>query len=142
MNLEEIKDKKSLTWGDLVDCIESILKDVDKNTTAIESIERYEQFQVDMKKRFDNKKENDPNNEIISLFGIALDFILTVSVKMHYKYIGLSLFRYNMYILDDIDDNHTSQLLSTIILILKMCKHSGKIISLDQCEFIDKNELN
>ena len=24
MNLEDIKDKKSLTWGDLVNCIESV----------------------------------------------------------------------------------------------------------------------
>ena len=142
MNLEDIKDKKSLTWGDLVDCIESILKDIDKDTTAIESIERYEQFNVDMKKRFDNRKEDDPNSEIISLFGIALDFILTVSVKIHYKYIGLSLFKHNMDALGDIDEDHTSQLLSTIILILKMCKHSGKIITLDQCEFVNREELN
>ncbi|MBR3490210.1 MAG: hypothetical protein IKH36_01845 [Bacilli bacterium] len=142
MNLEDIKDKKSLTWGDLIDCIESILKDVDKDTTDIESIERYEQFQVDMKKRFDNKKENDPNSEIISLFGIALDFILTVSVKIHYKFIGLSLFRHDMDALGDLDEDQTTQLLSTIVLILKMCKHSGKIISLDQCEFVNREELN
>lgn len=142
MNLEEIKDKKSLTWGDLMSCIESILKDVDKDTTAIESIERYEQFNVDMKQRLDNMTEETSNSEIISLFGVALDFILTVSIKLHYKYTGLSLFKHNIDTLGDIDEDHTAELLSTIVLILKMCKHSGKIISLDQCEFVNKEELN
>lgn len=142
MNLEEIKDKKSLTWGDLMSCIESVLKDIDKDTTAIESIERYERFNVDMKQRLDNMTEETPNSEIISLFGVALDFILTVSIKMHYKYTGLSLFKHNIDTLGDLDEDHTAELLSTIVLILKMCKHSGKIISLDQCEFVNKDTIN
>lgn len=142
MDLEEIKDKKSLTWGDLMSCIESILKDVDKDTTAIESIERYEQFNVNMKQRIDNMTEETPNSEIISLFGVALDFILTVSIKIHYKYTGLSLFKHNIDTLGDIDEDHTAELLSTIVLILKMCKHSGKIITLDQCEFVNRDTIN
>lgn len=142
MTFEELKDKKSLTWGDLMNCIESVLEDVDKDTTAIESIERYEQFNVDLKQRLDNMTKETPNNEIISLFGVALDFILSVSIKLHYKYIGLSLFKHNIDTLGDLEDEHISQLLSTIILILKMSKHSGKIITLDQCEFVNREELN
>lgn len=142
MNLEDIKNKKSLTWGDLMNCIESVLEDIDKDTTAIESIERYEQFNVDMKQRLNNMTEETPNNEIISLFGVALDFVLTASIKKHYKYIGLSLFKYNIDTLGDIDEDHTEELLSTIVLILKMCKHSGGIISLNQCEFVNRDDLN
>lgn len=142
MNLEEIKDKKSLTWGDLVDCIESVLNDIDKDTTAHKSIERYEQFNVDMKQRLDNMTEESQHNNIVSLFGVALDFILTVSIKRHYKYTSLALFKHNVDTLGDIDDEQMGQLLSTIVLILKMSKHAGKIILLDQCEFVDKDTLN
>ena len=142
MTFNELKEEDQLTLNDLVDCIEHELKDIDKNTTKEEVIDRYEQYQDESCKRIKTLNENTPNINAISLFSIALDFILTVAIKRFYHYTSINLFKINVYSLGDIDNEHWSELIDTIKLILKMSKTCGKIISLDQCEFIIEDKLN
>lgn len=143
MTFEELKDEGQLTYKDLIDCIEHELKDIDKDITKLEVIERYEQHQVDTLKLFDSLDKNDPITNTISLFNIALDYILTVAIKRYYNYIGINLLNLNYHALEQfMDDEHWSELIDVIKLILKMSKKSGKIITLTQCKFIDKENLN
>lgn len=142
MTFEELKDEGQLTYKDLVDCIEHELIDIDKNTTKEEVIERYEQFQIEGMTKAKTLDENDPNRNTISVFSIALDFILVVAIKRFYNYLSINLFNLNLNALGDIDDAHWSELIDVIKIILKMSKDNGKIISLDQCIFIHKDELN
>ena len=59
-----------------------------------------------------------------------------------YKYLSINILNLNFNALEDMDNEHWSELIDTIKLILKMSKDCGKIISLDQCEFINKDNLN
>ena len=142
MTFEELKDEGQLTYKDLVDCIEHELKDIDKNTTKEEVIERYEQYQVNIMKLIKTSYENDPNTNTKALFSIALDFILTTAIKRFYNYIGINLLNLSFRALENMDNEHWSELIDVIKLILKMSKDNGKIITLDQCEFINKDNLN
>lgn len=142
MTFEELKDKDQLTYKDLIDCIEHELIDIDKDSTKVEVIERYEQYQVNTMKLIKTSDENDPSTNTKALFSIALDFILAVSIKRYYNYLSTNLLNLNFNALGDMDDEHWSELIDTIKLILKMSKDNGKIISLDQCKFINKDELN
>lgn len=142
MTFEELKDEGQLTYADLVDCIEYELKDIDKDTTKEEAIDRYEQFQVDTINLIESLDDDNPNKNTISLFSIALDFILVVSIKRFCNYLSINLFNLNLKALDNMDDRHWSELIDVIKIILKMSKDNGKIITLKQCKFINKNELN
>lgn len=142
MTFDDLKEEGQLTYQDLIDCIEHELKDIDKDTTKEEVIDRYEQYQVESCKRIKTLNEDSPNVEAISLFSIALDFILIVSIKHFYNYLSINLFNLSVHSLGDIDDEHWSELIDAIKLILKMSKTCGKIISLNQCMFIDKDKLN
>lgn len=142
MTFEELKDEDQLTYKDLVDCIEHELKDIDKDTTKEEVIERYEQYQVNIMKLIKTSDKNDSNTNIKSLFSIALDFILTTAIKRFYNCIGINLLNLNFHTLENMDNDHWSELIDAIKLILKMSKQSNKIISLDQCEFINRSNLN
>ena len=142
MTFEELKDEGQLTYADLVDCIEHELVDIDKDTTKEEVIERYEQYQLDTNDLINSLKDDNFNKNTISLFSIALDFILVVSIKRFYNYLSINLFNLNLKALDNMDDEHWSELIDVIKIILKMSKDNGKIISLKQCKFINKNELN
>lgn len=142
MTFEELKDEGQLTYKDLVDCIEHELIDIDKNTTKEEVIDRYEQFQIEGMNKAKTLDRNDPNTSTISIFSIALDFILVVAIKRFYNYLSINLFNLNINALGDIDDAHWSELIDVIKIILKMSKDNGKIISLNQCEFVHVNELN
>ena len=142
MTFEELKDEDQLTYKDLIDCIEHELKDIDKDTTKEEVIERYEQYQVKTLELIKNSNENDPNINVKSLFSIALDYILVVSIKRYYNYLSTNLLNLNFNALGNMDDEHWSELIGVIKLILKMSRANGKIISLDQCKFINKDELN
>ena len=142
MTFDDLKDEGQLTYADLVDCIEHELENIDKDTTKLEAIERYEQFQVNTMKLIKTSNENDPNTNTKALFSIALDFILTTAIKRFYNYIGINLLNLNFHALENMDNEHWSELIDVIKLILKMSKDNGKIISLDQCKFINKDELN
>ena len=142
MTFEELKDEGQLTYADLVDCIEHELKDIDKDTTKEEAIDRYEQFQVDTIDLIESLDDDNPNKNTISLFSIALDFILVVSIKRFCNYLSINLFNLNLKALDNMDDRHWSELIDVIKIILNMSKDNGKIITLKQCKFINKNELN
>lgn len=142
MTFDDLKDEGELTYKDLIDCIEHELKDIDKNITKEEVFDRYEKHQIESCKRIKALKEDSNNAEIISIFSIALDFILTVSIKRFYYYISIDLFRHNILSLGDIDNEHWSELIDIIKLILKMSKDNGEIVSLDQCMFINKDKLN
>lgn len=142
MTFEELKDEGQLTYKDLVDCIEHELIDIDKDTTKEEVIDRYEQFQIDTLNLIKNSDRNNPVTNTISLFNIALDFVLAVSIKRFYKYLSINILNLNFNALENMDDEHWSELIDVIKIILKMSKKSGKIITLDQCEFIDTETLN
>lgn len=142
MTFEELKDEGQLTYKDLVDCIEHELIDIDKNTTKEEVINRYEQYQVDTIDLINSLENDNPNKNTISLFSIALDFILVVSIKRFCNYLSINLFNLNVIALDNMDDRHWSALIDVIKIILKMSRDNGKIISLKQCKFINENELN
>ena len=142
MTFDDLKDEGELTYKDLVDCIEHELKDIDKNTTKEEVIERYEQYQVETLNRIKTLDKNDPCINTLYSFSIALDFILVVSIKRFYNYISIKLLNLNFDALGAMDDKRWSDLINVIKLILKMSKDNGKIISLDQCKFINKDELN
>lgn len=142
MTFDELKDEGQLTYKDLVECIEHELIDIDKNTTKEEVIDRYEQYQVETHSLIKNSNENDPITNTISVFSIALDFILAVSIKRFYNYLSINLLNLNFNALEDMDDEHWSELIDVIKLILRMSKADGKIISLKQCKFINKDELN
>ena len=142
MTFEKLKDEDQLTYKDLVDCIEHELKDIDKDTTKEEVIERYEQYQVNIMKLIKTLDKNDSNTNTKSLFSIALDFILTTAIKRFYNHIGINLLNLNFHTLENMDNDHWSELIDAIKLILKMSKQSNKIISLDQCEFINRSNLN
>lgn len=142
MTFEELKDEGQLTYKDLVDCIEHELKDIDKDTTKVEVIERYEQYQINTMKLIKTSDENDPNTNTKALFSVALDFILTTAIKRFYNYIGINLLNLNFHALENMDNEHWSELIDVIKLILKMSKDNGRIITLDQCKFISKDELN
>jgi hypothetical protein len=86
--------------------------------------------------------ENDPNTNTKALFSIALDLILTTAIKRYYNYIGINLLNLNFHALENMDNEHWSELIDVIKLILKMSKDCGKIITLDQCKFINKDNLN
>lgn len=142
MTFEELKDEGQLTYKDLVDCIEHELKDIDKDTTKEEVIERYEQYQINTMKLIKTLDENNPNKNTISVFSIALDFILTIAIKRFYNYISINLLNLSFHALENMDNEHWSELIDVIKIILKMSKDCGKIITLDQCEFINKDNLN
>lgn len=142
MTFDDLKDEGELTYKDLVDCIEHELKDIDKNTTKEEVIDRYEQYQVESFNRVKTLDKNNPTANILSVFSIALDFILVVAIKRFYNYLSINLFNFNVKTLEDMDNEHWSKLIDIIKLILKLSKDNGKIISLDQCMFIDKDKLN
>ena len=142
MTFEELKNEGQLTYKDLVDCIEHELKDIDKDTTKEEVIERYEQYQVNTMKLIKTSDENDPNTNTKALFSIALDFILITAIKRYYNYIGINLLNLSFLALENIDDEHWSELIDVIKIILKMSKDNGKIITLEQCKFINKDNLN
>lgn len=142
MTFEELKDEGHLTYKDLIDCIEHELKDIDKDTTKVEVIERYEQFQANTVKLINSLDKNDHTANTISLFSIALDFVLTVAIKRYYNYISINLLNLNFDSLGDMDNKHWSELIDIIKVILKMSKDNGKIITLSQCKFINKDELN
>lgn len=142
MTFEELKDEGQLTYKDLVECIEHELIDIDKNTTKEEVIDRYEQYQIETLSLIKNSNENDPINNTISVFSIALDFILVVAIKRFYNYLSINLLNLSFHALEDMDDEHWSELIDVIKLILRMSKANGKIISLKQCKFINKDELN
>lgn len=86
--------------------------------------------------------KNNPVTNTISLFNIALDFILAVSIKCFYNYLSINLLNLNFNALKNMDDEHWSELIDVIKLILRMSKADGKIISLKHCKFINKDELN
>ena len=142
MTFEELKDEGQLTYKDLVDCIEHELIDIDKDTTKEEVIDRYEQFQVDTLNLIKNSDGNNPVTNTISLFNIALDFVLIVAIKRFYNYISINLLNLSFNALEDMDDEHWSELIDVIKIILKMSRTNGKIISLKQCKFIDTETLN
>ena len=142
MTFDDLKDEGQLTYKDLIDCIEHELKDIDKDTTKVEVIERYEQFQADTLKLINSLDKNNNTANTISLFNIALDYILTVAIKRYYNYISINLLNLNLLALEDMDDKHWSELIDVIKIILKMSKDNGKIITLNQYKFINKNELN
>lgn len=142
MTFEELKDEGQLTYKDLVDCIEHELEDIDQDTTKEEVIDRYEQYQIDTIDLIISLEDDNPNKNTISLFSIALDFILVVSIKRFYNYLSINLFNLNLNALDNMDDEHWSELIDVIKIILKMSKDNGKIISLKQCKFINTETLN
>ena len=142
MTFDDLKDEGQLTYKDLIDCIEHELKDIDKDTTKVEVIERYEQFQVDTLKLINSLNKNNNTANTISLFSIALDYILTVAIKRYYNYISINLLNLNLHALEDMDNKHWSELIDVIKIILKMSKDNGKIITLSQCKFINKDKLN
>lgn len=142
MTFEELKDEGQLTYIDLVDCIEHELIDIDKDTTKVEVIERYEQFQVNTLNLINSLDKNDSSSNTIALFNIALDFILSVAIKRFYNYLSINLLNLNFHALEDMDNEHWSELIDVIKIILKMSKDNGKIISLNQCKFINKENLN
>lgn len=142
MTFDELKDEGQLTHKDLVECIEHELVNIDKNTTKEEVIDRYEQFQVDTLSLIKNSDKNNPVTNTISLFNIALDFILAVSIKRFYNYLSINILNLNFNALEDMDNRHWSALIDVIKIILKMSRDNGKIISLKQCKFINENELN
>lgn len=142
MTFEELKDEGQLTYADLVDCIEHELEDIDKDTTKEEAIDRYEQFQIDTIDLINSLEDDNPNKNTISLFSIALDFILVVAIKRFCNYLSINLFNLNIKALDNMDDRHWSELIDVIKIILKMSRDNGKIIPLKQCKFINIYELN
>lgn len=142
MTFEELKDEGQLTYKDLIDCIEHELIDIDKDATKEEVIERYEQFQIDTLNFIENSDENNPSTNTKALFNIALDFVLTVAIKRFYNYLSINILNLNFHALENMDDEHWSELIDVIKLILRISKDNGKIITLKQCEFINKNELN
>jgi hypothetical protein len=143
MSKIDLNIKNIDTWGDLCKKIEEVLKEIDSNTTAEESIKRFEALNDHMIQFYkDNEGKVTKENNVKALFGAALDFINGISVKLFYKWIGHTLTAYAVHNLPEDNEKMMEEFTMTVLTILQMSLDSGKLVTIDQCEFISKTELN
>lgn len=131
------------TWGDLNELIEKVLNQILPNATRDDAIDTFESF-ADRMEQITKESDKDPDKYpgILFLFGAALDYILSVFVKMKAEQIGRVLITYDRDNLPIKDSEKQEEFVSTVGLVLNMCIKCKNIIKIDQLIFIDKDLLD
>lgn len=131
------------TWGDLHELIEKVLNQILPNATRDDAIDAFESFANRMEQITKESDENpDKYPGILFLFGAALDYILSIFVKMKAEQVGRVLVTYDRDNLPIKDPEKLEEFISTIGLVLNMCIKCKNIIKIDQLIFIDKDSLD